>query len=92
MSSSKKRGAQKRSSATEKKNLGRWGRLAAKHSLEASSEEERALMDRGLRILARMLARAHLERHGLLVTRMKDSPHEVTNGSIEEASTSYHGT
>ena len=62
---------------------GRRGQPASKQSVVPCSAEERAVRDRGLRILARMLARAHLQRHGLLAPGEADATHEVPDNSDE---------
>ena len=85
VSTGKKGVAKKRPDTTARAGRGRRGRLASMQSVVPCFAEERAVRDRGLRILARMLARAHLQRHGLLAPGETDATHEVPDSSDEGA-------
>ena len=87
VNTSKRRGAKKHPGTAKVANCRGLGRLASKGSLNSYSAEEQALMDHGLRILARMLARAHLQRHGIHPSGATDSTREVLDNPVEGAST-----
>ena len=87
VSTGKKGVSKKRLRTAAKTHRGRRGQLDSKHSLGSHSPEERAVIDLGLRILARMLARAHLQRRGVLTPEVTDSKDEAVDSPVEGIST-----
>ena len=86
VSTSKKGATRKRPGTVANANRGKRGHPDSRDSLGSYSVEEQAVMDRGLRILARMLARAHLHRHDVLASGARDSTHEDSDASAERGS------
>ncbi len=59
------------------------GQSASEQPSPSYSVEDLAARDRGMRILARMLARAHLRRHGIPVSDVTESATQVDDGAVE---------
>ena len=85
VSTGKREGVKKRLDPTARAGRGRRVQPISKQSFVPCSAEEWAVRDRGLRILARILARAHLQRYGLLGPGETDATHEVPDSSDEGA-------
>ena len=86
MSTSKKGATGKQTGTAAKVKWDGRDQQTFKHSLGSYSDDEQAVMDRGLRILARMLARAHLHRRDVLASGAMDSTHKDCDASAGQGS------